>query len=58
MNDTYPQADLRWSEHGTQCSFVAETWPPMLKDRVDRALEAELGPNWAEHVEIIGGNPP
>jgi len=43
VNETDPQVELRWREHGLVCSFVAETWGPLLRDRVDRALESELG---------------
>ena len=53
VNHAHPHAALRWSEHGQVCAFVADTWLPILKDRVDRAFDAELGPNWRDKVEEI-----
>ncbi len=41
-----------------RCSFVAETWPPILEDRIERALEAELGSDWRSQIEVSGSGSP
>ena len=53
VNESDPPTTLRWSEHGLVCTFVAETWEPILRDRVERALEAELGNGWREQVAVV-----
>ena len=50
VNKEDPPAELRWSEHGLVCTFAAEIWQPILRARVERALEAELGTGWREQV--------
>jgi len=56
VNQEDPPAELRWREHGLVCTFAADTWQPILRARVERALEAELGAGWQEQVVTDTGS--
>ena len=53
VNEIAPRAALQWNSDDAQCSFVSHTPLENLKGRVERALEAELGPSWRERVTDI-----
>jgi hypothetical protein len=53
VNEVHPRARLEWSGDATECSFVAPTPQQNLAGRVQRALEAELGPSWRERIDTL-----
>jgi hypothetical protein len=53
VNEVHPRAKLEWNGDATECSFVSATPQQNLEARVQRALEAELGPSWRERIDAI-----